>query len=110
MSDLDSQIAALKSRRRSMMEFNEWKPSPFYYLYVPIGALLVYFLTGPPWLGVGKLITTGLCFGLLCYLPLISNRLRFWVFFLWPNRRLHRRIASLEALLDHRSVSGGQDA
>jgi hypothetical protein len=107
MSPLDSQIAALKSRRRSMMEFNPWKPSPFYYLYVPIGALLVYFLTGPPWWGVGKLVATGLCFVLLCYLPVIYNRLRFWLFFLWPNKRLQRRIGSLEAQLDRRS---GQDS
>jgi hypothetical protein len=110
MSPLDSQIAALKSRRRSMMEFNPWKPSPFYYLYVPVGTLLVYFLTGPPWLGLGKLVATGLCFGLLCYLPVIYNRFRFWVFFRWPNKRLQRRIASLEAQLDRRSASGGQDA
>ena len=47
VSTLDSQIAELKSRRRSPIEFNEWKPSPVYYLYAPVGALLVYFLTGP---------------------------------------------------------------
>ena len=110
MSPVDSQIAALRSRRRSMMEFSPWKPSPFYYLYVPIGALLVYFLTGPPWWGVGKLVATGLCFVLLCYLPVIYNRLRFWLFFRWPNKRLHRRIASLEAQLGRRSASGGQGA
>lgn len=45
VSSLDSQIAELKSRRRSPIEFDEWKPSPFYYLYAPVGALLVYFLT-----------------------------------------------------------------
>lgn len=110
MSPVDSQIAALRSRRRSMMEFSPWKPSPFYYLYVPLGTLLVYFLTGPPWLGLGKLVITGLCFGLLCYLPVVYNRLRFWLFFLWPNKRLHRRIASLEAQLDRRSTSGHQGA
>ena len=110
VSSLDSQIAELKSRRRSPIEFNEWKPSPFYYLYAPVGALLVYFLTGPPWLGLGKLAATGLCFGFLCYLPVIYNQFRFWVSFSWPNRRLHRRIASLEAQLGRRSASGGQGA
>jgi hypothetical protein len=110
MPSLDSQIAELKNRRRSMMEFDAWKPGPFYYLYVPVGTLLVYFLTGPPWWGLSKLIATCICFGLLCYLPLIYNRLRFWLFFRWPNRRLHRRIASLEAQLDGRNSSGGQDA
>jgi hypothetical protein len=63
VSSLDSQIAELKSRRRSPIEFDEWKPSPFYYLYAPVGALLVYFLTGPEWWGLGKLTATGLCFG-----------------------------------------------
>jgi hypothetical protein len=110
VSSLDSQIAELKSRRRSPIEFDEWKPSPFYYLYAPVGALLVYFLTGPPWLGLGKLAATGLCFGFLCYLPVIYNRLRFWLFFRWPNKRLHRRIASLEAQMNHQSASGGQGA
>ena len=110
MSALDSQIADLKSRRRSMMEFSPWKPSPFYYLYVPVGALLVYFLTGTEWWGLGKLVVTGLCFGLLWYLPILSNRLRFWVSFSWPNRRLHRKIASLEAELGRRSPSGARGA
>jgi hypothetical protein len=110
VSSLDSQIAELKSRRRSPIEFDEWKPSPFYYLYAPVGALLVYFLTGPEWWGLGKLVVTGLCFGFLWYLPLLSNRLRFWVSFSWPNRRLHRKIASLEAQLGRRSASGGQNA
>jgi hypothetical protein len=32
------------------------------------------------------------------------------LFFLWPNKRLHRRIASLEAQLDRRSTSGHQGA
>jgi membrane associated rhomboid family serine protease len=101
MSPIDSQIARLKRQRRSMMEFVEWKPSPFYYLYVPLGTALVYFLTGPPWWGTGKLIATGICFGLLGYLPFLSNRLRFWLFFRWPNKRLHRRIAALEVQLGH---------
>jgi len=110
VSSLDSQIAELKSRRRSPIEFDEWKPSPFYYLYAPVGALLVYFLTGPEWWGLGKLAATGLCFGFLCYLPVIYNRFRFWVSFSWPNRRLHRRIASLEAQLGRQSPSGDQGA
>jgi hypothetical protein len=110
MPALDFQIAALKSRRRSAIEFNIWKPSPFYYLYVPLGALSVYFLTGPPWWDLRKLVATGLCFGFLCYLPPIANRLRFWVFFRWPSRLLDRRIASLQAQLDRRSASGDQGA
>jgi hypothetical protein len=110
VSSLDSQIAELKSRRRSPIEFDEWKPSPFYYLYAPVGALLVYFLTGTEWWGLGKLVVTGLCFGLLWYLPILSNRLRFWVSFSWPNRRLHRKIASLEAELGRRSPSGARGA
>ena len=110
VSSLDSQIAELKSRRRSPIEFDEWKPSPFYYLYAPVGALLVYFLTSGVSGGLGKLAATGLCFGFLCYLPVIYNRLRFWLFFRWPNKRLHRRIASLEAQLGRRSGSGGQNA
>jgi hypothetical protein len=57
MTSLDSQIAELKKRRRSMMEFSEWRPSPFYYLYVPLGALLVYFLIGPPWSGLAEQAT-----------------------------------------------------
>ncbi len=40
MSPLDSRIAALKSRRRSASEFNECKPGPFRYLYVPVGAIV----------------------------------------------------------------------
>jgi hypothetical protein len=63
-----------------------------------------------PWLGLGKLAATGLCFGFLCYLPVIYNRFRFWLFFRWPNKRLHRRIASLEAQMNHQSASGGQGA
>jgi len=110
MTSLDSQIAELKKRRRSMMEFSEWRPSPFYYLYVPLGALLVYFLIGPPWSGLGRLAVTGFCFGILCYLPYLSNQLRFWLFFRWPNKRLHRKIASLEAQLDRRSGTGDRDA
>jgi hypothetical protein len=110
MSTLESQIAALKSRRRSTSEFYEWKPGLFYYPYVPLGALLVYFLTAPPWLGLRTLVTTGLSFGLLCYLPVIANRLRFWVFFRWPNRTIEREIASLQAELDRRIASGGRDA
>jgi len=109
MPSLESQIAKLKNRRRSMMEFNPWKPSPFYYLYVPVGTLLVYFLTGPPWWGLGKLVTAAVCFVLLGYLPAIYNRLRFWLFFRWPNKRLHRRIAVLEAKQDRRSASGDRD-
>ena len=97
---LPSQIAALKSQHRSTSEFRAWKPGAFYYLYVPLGTLLVYFLTGPPWWGLRNLVTTGLCFGLLCYLPGIVNYLRFWVFFRWPNRRLRRKIALLQAEME----------
>jgi len=110
MSSLESQIAELKSRRRSMMEFSPWKPSPFYYLYVPVGTLSIYFLTGPPWWGVGKLIATGICFVILGYLPGISNFLRFRLFYRWPNRRLHRKIALLEAQLVRSNDSGGHNA
>jgi hypothetical protein len=110
VTSLDSQIAELKRSRRSMIEFVEWRPSPFYYLYVPLGTLLVYSLIGPPWWGVGHLAVTGFCFGILCYLPFLANQLRFWLFFRWPNERLHRRIASLEAQLDRRSAPGDRDA
>jgi hypothetical protein len=110
MSSLESQIADLKSRRRSMLEFDEWRPGPFYYLYVPLGTLVIYFLTGPPWWGTGKLIATAVCFGLLSNLHFLTNRLRFWLFFIWPNKRLHRRIASLEAQLDRPNDSGRFDA
>ena len=53
VSSLDSQIAELKSRRRSPIEFDEWKPSPFYYLYAPVGTigLLPY---GTPVAGTGQ--------------------------------------------------------
>jgi hypothetical protein len=105
MSALDWQIAALKSRRRSAMEFGVWKPGPFYYLYVPLCTLFLYFLTGPPWWRLTKLAATAFCFGFLCYLPVISNRVRFWMFFRWPNRRLDRKIASLQAQLDRQRGS-----
>jgi len=36
----------------------------------PVGTLLVYFLTGPPWLGLGKLVATGLLFRA----PLLPSR------------------------------------
>ena len=110
MSNVGSQIAALRSHRRSPSEFTPWKPSAFYYLYVPVGTLLVYFLTGPPWWAPLKLVATGLCFGFLCYLPSACNRLTFWVFYRWPNKRLHRKIASLEAQTNRQSPSGGQGA
>ena len=110
VSSIESQIAELKSRRRSSSEFAPWKPSPFYYLYVPVGTSLVYFLTGPPWLGVLKLAATGLSFGLLCYLPLIYNYLCFLLFFRWPNRRLNQEIASLEAQMNRQCSCGGQGA
>ena len=93
-----------------MMEFKPWNPSPFYYLYVLLGSLVVYFLTAPPWLGLRALVITGLSFGLFCYLPPISNQLRFWLFHRWPNKRLHRKIASLEAEMNRQSASGDQDA
>ena len=92
------------------MDFVEWNPGPFYYLYVPLGTALVYFLTGPPWWGTGKLIATGICFGLLCYLPYLYNQLRFWLLFRLPNKRLHRKIAALEAQLGPSDDPGRRDA
>jgi len=95
MSPLQSQIAALKRRHRSMSEFLEWKPGIFYYPYVPVGALLVYFLAAPSWRGLPKLAVTGVTFGLLCFLPDIANRLRLWLLFRLPNRLLDRKVAAL---------------
>ena len=103
---LPSQIADLKSQRRSTTEFLAWKPGGFYYLYVPLGTLLVYFLSGPPWWAVRNLVAAGLCFGLLCYLPDIANRVRLWVFYRWPNRRLDRKIAVLRAELERLENEG----
>jgi hypothetical protein len=99
----------LKSHRRPATEFNEWRPGPFYYPYVPLGALLAFFLIGPPWLGMGHLAVTGFSFGFLCCLPFLSNPLRFWLYFRLPNARLRPRLASLEAELarqqmQHRTV------
>jgi hypothetical protein len=67
---------------------------------LPYGASLV---------GTGQTGCHRLCFGLLCYVPFIYNQFRFLVFYRWPNKRLHRKIASLEAQMNRQSASWRPD-
>ncbi|MGP8243974.1 MAG: hypothetical protein ACLQVN_05590 [Bryobacteraceae bacterium] len=71
----------------------------FYYMFSSTASVMMPWLAGvaPVGLSARAIVTSVLCFGLLCSAPAVANRLRFWVGFRRPNRRLRQRIAALQA-------------
>ena len=107
-SALRAQMVALSGEQRSNSEFVPWKTDIFYYLYAAVASVLAPWLieVAPVGWSLTGIVTTGLCFGLLCYAPMAANDLRFWVGFSLPNRRLRRRIALLQAEMERLKGQG----
>ena len=99
LAALRAQIIALSRQRRSSSEFRPWRPDMFYYLFSGAASVLVPWMAGIATVGLSlrAMVTTALCLGLFCYVPVLANRVRFWLGFRRPNRQLRRRIAMLQA-------------
>ena len=93
-----AQIVELAGQRRSSSEFRPWRPDLFYYLFSAAASVGVPWMAGiaPVGLSLRAIVTSGLCFALLCGVPAAANRVRFWVGFRRPNRQLRQRIAELQ--------------
>jgi hypothetical protein len=102
LAALRAQIIALAGQRRSRSEFRPWRPDMFYYLFSGAASVLVPWMAGiaPVGLSLRAMVTTAACLGLLCYVPAVANRIRFWLGFRRPNRQLRRRIAVLQAEME----------
>ena len=106
ISLLHAEIAVLYEQVRSGSDLVRWRPNLFYYLFSVVAGLTASSLTSGQWLGPRSLTVMGLCLGLLCGAPAAVNQLRDWVRIRRPNRRLKRRIASLQAQIEW--LQGGE--
>jgi len=97
VSALRARVAIARGQRRSRSEFQELKPDVFYYLFSLVASVMAAWLMGASSLGLRSMITAGLCFGFLCYVPMLWNRLCYWALIQRPNRLVERKIATLDA-------------
>jgi len=95
-SALRAQVDVLRRQTRHPSDFGPWKPDAFYYLFSATASLLVSLLLVASSLSLPGVVAGALCIGLLCSAPVVVNRIRFWWLYRRWNRRLQRRIASLD--------------